>query len=207
LMCRQVTWAVINDSRQYFFCTVTADHFSSGQVRWPTSLLMQVIGADIQACRGITMGNFPEKWMENATIGSYLRTQGEKRNFAKAGAQFAVPVGLPPPAPAQWPQPLPGPTSAIPDNAASGQGNRPVTIRPSDVHPAITEWWRGTSRIFVVYSCTACSGPRHWRRPIYQPFQSICSRAGTLCAIRMSLASVKERCVDVSLMDMHQLRM
>lgn len=139
LMCRQVTWAVINDSRQYFFRTVTADHFSSGRVRWPTSLLMQVIGADIQACRGITMGNFPEKWRENATIGSYLRTQGEKREFAKAGAQFAVPVGLPPPAPAQWAQPLAGPTSAIPENAASGQGNRPVTIRPSDIHPAINQ--------------------------------------------------------------------
>jgi hypothetical protein len=44
LMCRQITWAIINDSRQYFFRTVTADQFSSGRVRWPTSLLMQIIG-------------------------------------------------------------------------------------------------------------------------------------------------------------------
>ena len=53
LICRQITWAVINDSRQYFFRMVTADQFSSGRVRWPTSLLMQIIGADIQACQGI----------------------------------------------------------------------------------------------------------------------------------------------------------
>ena len=57
LMSCQVTWAIINDSRQYFFWVLTVDQFLSGHVRWLTSLLMQIIGADIQACRGIIMGN------------------------------------------------------------------------------------------------------------------------------------------------------
>jgi hypothetical protein len=28
LICWQITWATINDSRQYFFHTITADHFA-----------------------------------------------------------------------------------------------------------------------------------------------------------------------------------
>jgi hypothetical protein len=61
-ICRQITWAVLNDSRQYFFCTVVVDNFSTGQVQWLTSLLMQIIGADVHACSEIRMGNFPAKW-------------------------------------------------------------------------------------------------------------------------------------------------
>lgn len=135
LVCRQITWAVINDSRQYFFRVVTADHFASGRVRWPTSLLMQIIGADIQACRGISMGNFPSKWLDSATVGSYIRQPSEKRESSQGAAPFAVPIGLPPSPGYQW-APLPGTQQvATPDNTASGQGSKPVTIRPFDVHP------------------------------------------------------------------------
>ena len=135
LVCRQITWAVINDSRQYFFRVVTADHFASGRVRWPTSLLMQIIGADIQACRGISMGNFPSKWLDSATVGSYIRPPSEKRESALGAAPFAVPIGLPPSMGHQW-APLPGTQqAATPDNNASGQEGRPVHIRPFDVHP------------------------------------------------------------------------
>ncbi len=66
LMCHQITWAVINDICQYFFCTLTEHQFMAGTVWWPTSLLMQIIGADTQACREIKMGNFPAKWMTTA---------------------------------------------------------------------------------------------------------------------------------------------
>ena len=139
LMCRQITWAVINDSRQYFFRTVTADHFSSGRVRWPTSLLMQVIGADIQACRGISMGNFPEKWMDTATVGSYLHPPSEKRAVGRVTSQFVVPAGLPPPSLPHWSPPQAGTSSWVPDNASSGHGDRQVSIRQTDIHPALKQ--------------------------------------------------------------------
>jgi hypothetical protein len=135
LICRQITWAVINDSRQYFFRVVTADHFASGRVRWPTSLLMQIIGADIQACRGILMGNFPSKWLDSATVGSYIRPLTEKREAAHGAALFAVPTGLPPSAGHQGMPPQSTQSAATPDNTASGMGGRPVTIRQFDVHP------------------------------------------------------------------------
>jgi hypothetical protein len=38
-----------------------ADHFASGNIQWPTSLLMQIVRADVQACREIQMENFLEK--------------------------------------------------------------------------------------------------------------------------------------------------
>jgi hypothetical protein len=139
LICRQITWAIINDSRQYFFRTITADHFSSGRVRWPTSLLMQIIAADIQACREIAMGNFPDKWKETATVGSYLHPQGARRDTSKAFPTFAAPAGLPPPMPMQWGAPHTGNSAISPDNAASGQSGRPVTIRHDDIHPMFTQ--------------------------------------------------------------------
>jgi hypothetical protein len=139
LMCRQITWAVINDSRQYFFRTVTADHFSSGWVRWLTSLLMQVIGADIQACCGISMGNFPEKWMDTATVGSYLHPPSEKRDVGRATSQFVVPAGLPPPSLPHWSPPQARTSSLVPDNASSGHGDWQVSIRQTDIHPALKQ--------------------------------------------------------------------
>jgi hypothetical protein len=137
LVCRQITWAVINDSRQYFFRVVTADHFASGRVRWPTSLLMQIIGADVQACRGVSMGNFPSKWSESGTVGSYIRPQKDKQEGGLGTAPFTVPVGYPPAAGIQWAPMQTAQSAATPDNTASGQGGRPVTIRPFDVHPRI----------------------------------------------------------------------
>ena len=139
LMCRQITWAVINDSRQYFFKIVTADHFASGRVRWPTSLLMQIIGADIQACRGILMGNFPSKWMDSATVGSYLRPTAEKPVVGSGVAAFPVPPGVPPAMTPRWSQAQGGSTSYVPDSAASGTGGRPVSIRADDIHPTIKQ--------------------------------------------------------------------
>lgn len=135
LMCRQVTWAIINDSQQYFFRTLTADHFLSGHVRWPTSLLMQVIGADIQACREITMGNFPEKWRGTATVGSFLRLSGEKMADAKHTSAFPLPPGLPPAQGTPYGTTHEKPKYARPDPTSSGQHDKPVLIRSTDIHP------------------------------------------------------------------------
>ena len=95
IMCRQIAWAIINNSCQYFFKTLMADRFLSGQVRWLTSLLMQVIGADIQVCHEITMGNFPKKWRGTATVGMLFRPHGDSAGDAKTRATFTLPPGLP----------------------------------------------------------------------------------------------------------------
>lgn len=139
LMCRQILWAIINDSRQYFFRTLAADHFLSGQVHWPTSLLMQIIGADIQACREITMGNFPKKWRDTATVGSFLRPQGDWTGEVRNRGTFPLPPGLPPSLPVHWSPPGKTAPAARPDNASLGQHDNPVVIRSHDIHPALKQ--------------------------------------------------------------------
>jgi hypothetical protein len=78
LICCQISWAIINDSRQLFFCTLTANQLAMESVRWPTSLLMQIIGADVHACWEIQMGNFPQKWSTQSTVGSLAVTPLER---------------------------------------------------------------------------------------------------------------------------------
>lgn len=85
------------------------------------------------------MGNFPEKWMDTATVGSYLRPPSEKRDVGRAASQFIVPAGLPPPTLPQWSPPQTGPSTVVPENASSGHGDRPVSICPTDIHPALKQ--------------------------------------------------------------------
>ena len=137
-ICRHITWAILNDSRQYFFRTVTVDSFSSGQVRWPTSLLMQVIGADVHACREIAMGNFPAKWLPVLHSGAGNKAVGQTAR----GADFShissfPPAGLPPaPTMNTW-SPAGVPTSTTGERALATPADRPVHIRQSDIHPTI----------------------------------------------------------------------
>ena len=128
-ICRQITWAILNDSRQYFFKTLTVDDFSSGHVRWPTSLLMQIVGADVHACREICMGNFPEKWGPKSTVASFAHSGNNKGG----GSQHTrLPPGYPPSVTTQYP-PVP-PTDTSSSTAAI---DRPVVIRQMDIHPRI----------------------------------------------------------------------
>jgi hypothetical protein len=135
-ICRQITWAVLNDSRQYFFRTVTVDNFASGQVRWPSSLLMQIIGADVHACREIKMGNFPEKWLPASAITSTYKTGATATRVATQGNMAFPPPGLPPlTATSLGPSTTAGGT--VPERAQSASGERNVQIRQSDIHPTI----------------------------------------------------------------------
>jgi hypothetical protein len=136
LICRQITWAIINDSRQYFFNTVTADQLASGAVRWPTSLLMQIIGADVHAGREIRMGNFPSKWSEQATVGAYA-VPPDRGNQHRNSPKTTTPAGWPPgyqqtSPPAPWPAPTPTPT-----RSQAPAPDRPVQIRQTDIHPTL----------------------------------------------------------------------
>lgn len=127
-ICRQITWAVLNDSRQYFFKTLTTDDFATGRVVWPSSLLMQIVGADVHACREIRMGNFPEKWGPRGTVAS-LAAKG-LAHVAVAGG--SLPTGQPPRIPANYPSVPP-----VASQGGTATTDRPVAIRQSDVHPTI----------------------------------------------------------------------
>jgi hypothetical protein len=139
LMCRQITWAIINDSHQYFFRTLTADQFLSRHVHWPTSLLMHIIGADIQACHEIRMGNFPDKWRNSSTVGSLLKPAHDRIGRARQAMPFPLPPGLPLASVLQWGGPQERSQSARLDAAASGPHDKPMLIRSQDVHPAFTQ--------------------------------------------------------------------
>jgi hypothetical protein len=138
-ICRQITWAVLNDGRQFFFRTVTVDNFATGQVRWPTSLLMQIIGADVHACREIRMGNFPEKWQTPSPAsgsGVHAATSSMRSRAPSEPAGFPPP-GLPPyQATTSWREPGPQKTT-LPETTGSASGDRPVHIRQTDIHPLI----------------------------------------------------------------------
>jgi hypothetical protein len=136
LICRQITWATINDSRQYFFRTLTENQFAVGNVRWPTSLLMQIIGSDVQACRELRMGNFPDKWTAQATVGT-LAASGLNRGLkGNTGLNFNPPPGLPP-GPSQVSPTIHSkhPHDSAPERMPSDNWDRPVSIRHNDIHP------------------------------------------------------------------------
>jgi hypothetical protein len=137
-ICRQITWAILNDSRQYFFHTVTVDNFASGQVRWPNSLLMQIIGADVHACREIQMGNFPAKWRPTNTPAINSKGAGDRGTFTGAGSNvFVPPLGVPPQhSQSGWGSTVPA-TDSHPERTQSASADRPVNIRQSDIHPTL----------------------------------------------------------------------
>lgn len=131
-ICRQITWAVLNDSRQFFFRTLTTDDFSAGRVTWPTSLLMQIVGADVHACREIRMGNFPDKWGPRSTVGSLVTGSSAKGTAQGTTYTGAVPAGLPPALPTTFPGSPPAVTQGV-----GSSNERPVFIRQTDIHPTI----------------------------------------------------------------------
>jgi hypothetical protein len=131
-ICRQITWAVLNDSRQFFFRTLTTDDFSAGRVIWPTSLLMQIVGADVHACREIRMGNFPDKWGPKGTVGSLATGGSAKGSSYNTGFTGTLPVGLPPAVPTGYPS---GPPPVT--HSAGSATEKAVFIRQTDIHPAI----------------------------------------------------------------------
>lgn len=131
-ICRQITWAVLNDSRQYFFRMLTTDDFAAGRLIWPTSLLMQIVGADVHACREIRMGNFPEKWGPRSTVASLAMGSHTKGTGQEVALGVHVPAGHPP----AWPSSFPTSPPAAIQSGGSGI-ERPVYIRQNDIHPKI----------------------------------------------------------------------
>jgi hypothetical protein len=64
LLCRQITWAIYKDSRQFFATRLHPDDFKPGaQVTFPLSLLDDVM-ADVRYQRPVLRSSFPVAWMD-----------------------------------------------------------------------------------------------------------------------------------------------
>jgi hypothetical protein len=64
LLCRQITWAIYEDSRQFFSTRLHPDDFKPGShVTFPLSLLDDVMG-DVRYQRPVLRSSFPVAWME-----------------------------------------------------------------------------------------------------------------------------------------------
>lgn len=141
LMVRQITWAVIEDSRQFFFKTMTEEELARGNARFPTSNLMNIIGTDVAKGVEIRLGNFPEKWKQE--LSGHGRTMnrtgsppagGMNRLQGQAGSSTQHSGAMQP--------------SFAPLAVQSTGGERPVTIRRDDIHPAIRSMMEGYIRHF-----------------------------------------------------------
>jgi hypothetical protein len=89
LLCRQITWAIYEDSRQFFSTRLHPDDFKPGaQVTFPLSLLDDVMG-DVRYQRPVLRSSFPMAWMEMPPRQSY-------GHFPPTGLSPFTGTGLPP---------------------------------------------------------------------------------------------------------------
>jgi hypothetical protein len=140
-MVRQITWAVIEDSRQFFFKTMTEEELARGNARFPTSNLMNIIGTDVAKGVEIRLGNFPEKWKQELS--------GTTRTMHKAGVPPAGGTNhLQEQTGSNIQQSSTMPPSFAPSAVQSTGSERPVTIRQNDIHPAIRSMMEGYIRHF-----------------------------------------------------------
>ena len=128
LMVRQITWAIIEDSRQFFFQTVTEEELARGTPRFPTSHLMNIIGTDVSKAVEIRLGNFPDKWKRehgSPSVAKPAATQGQnipRQATGSAGVTQRT-----------WNATATSPATPV----QSSSGERPVLIRQDDIHPTI----------------------------------------------------------------------
>jgi hypothetical protein len=138
MMVRQLTWAIIEDSRQYFFRTLTEEEMARGSPRFPTSLLMNIIGTDVSKAVEIRLGNFPDKWkMEHTQLPN-------SKVVATPSQQHRPAVGAAGGMQRTW-----ATTQVLPPTPVqSSASERPVLIRQEDVHPTIKTMMEGYIRHF-----------------------------------------------------------
>ena len=136
LLCAQIIWAVIEDSRQFFFTSLHPDDFVPGaRPRFPISLLAW-INQSVMMQSPINMNpRFPQRWAVAAATRDQTRKQMDAGQSsmegmwngaasARWGAQQPPPapapaIKIPPPAPQQWNPPAGAPPSAQGGSAAS----------------------------------------------------------------------------------------
>jgi len=104
LKCRQITWAVIEDSRNFFLRHVTLRELANPRrIRW-TSPMLETLLVDVRYMKNMERPNFPAAWEEKAY---------QQRREKGGGYMYLTPPPLPDPQfppqglappPAQWGQ-------------------------------------------------------------------------------------------------------
>lgn len=131
LRCRQIVWAIVEESRVYFSKRLSVDDFKNAtypeDIPYPTCSLSTVI----QAVRDITpieRGSFPSTWMP-----------GRQLRAGLAGGTVATSSG---PAPVQSVTATMAGAPSVVSGITAGSGStrtqhQPVTIWPTNVHPTL----------------------------------------------------------------------
>ena len=130
LFCRQIVWAIIEESRAFFTQRLSPDDFIADHpedVKYPRSKLLR-IDDDVRDGIPIARASFPPAWMPGASRTQAAATGGG--GFLSTASQ--VPSVIQPAAA----------TPSVVSGITTGGGSRttakpPVTIRQSDVHPMI----------------------------------------------------------------------
>ena len=79
ILCREITWAIYEDSRSFFNTRMHPDdfkqsHFAGKRVKWPHSLLDDIM-CNVRYQRRIHRTNFPYAWKEQLTSNPFYQPQ------------------------------------------------------------------------------------------------------------------------------------
>jgi hypothetical protein len=76
LICKQITWAIYDDSRSFFATRLLPDHFQQRNIPFPFSLLNDIYNS-VRYINEIKRPTFPTAWLENnKPTNNELETQG-----------------------------------------------------------------------------------------------------------------------------------
>ena len=86
------------------------------------------------------MGNFPQKWSMQSTVGLYVSAVPAAIGKATTEHQFNPPAGLPPAPPIAWHQAPVTTATPSPLRSALSTQDQPVTICQLDIHPSLKQF-------------------------------------------------------------------
>jgi hypothetical protein len=62
-ICRRITWAILDDGREFFNMVLTPQDFERGLLAFPQSFLSSLLGS-VRFCNPIQWGNFLRDWLQ-----------------------------------------------------------------------------------------------------------------------------------------------
>ena len=130
LYCRQIVWAVLMESRVYFSQRLSVDDFIGvhpDDIRFPRSNLLTVVN-QVQDMAPITRSSFPTAWFPAGATRTATTSAGATALFGTAAPVQSITA------------PAGGATPTVVSGITTGTAKTPkppITIRASDIHPAI----------------------------------------------------------------------
>jgi len=146
LLCRQITWAIIDDGREYFSQTMLPERFSvppGTPIRYPRSSLEELI-RPIKTQAPILRANFPTQWLPRSDFGDGTNTIA--RQLVSAATGYNSVFGTPSPLATvvtgnrtnrSGASSVASSITAPTVNTARSQAPRQREIRADNIHPKI----------------------------------------------------------------------